>query len=101
MIVVKYLIAALVVLFVLNVGSTAAQIQAPGSAEKVKEFVHPGGWQTEADIERVRTKVSASAEPWSDAWNRLKKSDADVRYQPHVAKSVTDAYWIQNDGHAA
>ena len=64
-------------------------------------MVHPGGWHTAADLQRIRTEVAAGHEPWKSAWEALKKSDADARYQAHVKPNVTDAYAIQNDGHAA
>jgi hypothetical protein len=64
-------------------------------------MIHPGGWHTAADLQRIRAKVAAGQEPWKSAWEALQKSDADVHYQPHVKTSVTDAYAIQNDGHAA
>ena len=64
-------------------------------------FVHPGVWHTEAELERVRENVAAGKQPWLEAWNALKSADANTNYQPRVAKDVTDAYSIQNDGHAA
>jgi hypothetical protein len=64
-------------------------------------MVHPGGWLTEADLERIRTGVAAGQEPWKSAWEALKKSDADAHYQARVVPGITDAYAIQRDGHAA
>ena len=83
--------------------NTAGLAQTDNSAgpDSRRTFVHPGGWQTESDIERVRSKVAAGAEPWAGAWNAIKDKDADINYKAHVAKAVTDAYWVQNDGHAA
>ena len=64
-------------------------------------MVHPGGWHTAADLQRIRTGVASGREPWKSAWDALKKSDADTRYQARVIPNVTDAYAIQRDGHAA
>jgi hypothetical protein len=75
--------------------ATAAQKPA------TKPFIHPGGWQTEADLERTRTKMAAGEQPWLNAWYALKNRDAGVNYQAHVTPIVTNAYQIQNDGHAA
>jgi Alginate lyase len=34
-------------------------------------FVHPGLLHTEADFQRMQTKVNAGAEPWLSGWNAL------------------------------
>jgi hypothetical protein len=69
----------------------------PGAAA----MIHPGGWHTAADLQRIRSKVAAGEEPWRSAWEVLKKADAGASYQAHVGPNVTDAYAIQRDGHAA
>jgi hypothetical protein len=81
-----------------------AQTNSPGaqSAPSVQQkFVHPGGWHTETELERVRKNVTAGKQPWLDAWKAIQNADVNTNYQPRVAANVTDAYWIQNDGHAA
>jgi fibronectin type 3 domain-containing protein len=42
-------------------------------------FVHPGGLHTQADLDRMKSKVAAGEHPWIDDWNKL----------------ITDA-WAQN-----
>ncbi len=64
-------------------------------------MVHPGGWHTASDLQRIRAEVAAGHEPWKSAWEAFRKSDADEHYQAHPAAHVTDAYAIQHDGHAA
>ena len=44
-------------------------------------MVHPGGWHTEADLQRIRAGVAAGMEPWKSAWAAIKDHDADVNYR--------------------
>jgi hypothetical protein len=81
----------------LLVGLCALNHLVPGSAA----MIHPGGWHTDADLQRIRSQVTSGQEPWKSAWEALKKSDAGANYQAHVIPQVTDAYAIQRDGHAA
>jgi hypothetical protein len=71
------------------------------AAQAADAFVHPGGYSTEADLERVRANVAAGKEPWKSAWEALKKTGPDTNYQAHVRRNITDVYPIQNDGNAA
>ena len=64
-------------------------------------FVHPGIWQTETDLERVRRHVKAHDEPWYSAWKALENSDAGKGTKVHPPAIVTNAYDIQNQGHSA
>ena len=53
-------------------GESAAVSAAVAAA--ASGFVHPGLMHTEADFERMRTKVAAGAEPWLAGWNALTSS---------------------------
>jgi Alginate lyase len=64
-------------------------------------LIHPGGILTQSEMNRIRTNVAAGQEPWASAWTALKNSDAGPTYQPTVTATVTDAYALQNQGHAA
>lgn len=64
-------------------------------------MVHPGALNNEGDLERVRANVAAGLEPWKSAWQALKKTGPDTKYQPQVIENVTNGYWTQGDGHAA
>src|SRR6266542_3892293 len=42
---------------------------------------HTGGLQTQADFDRIKTKVNAQAEPWYSGWNKLiANSHAQLSY---------------------
>ena len=49
-----------------DVGSVSAM-----AADTVRAFVHPGGFNTQADFARMKEKVAAKASPWIDTWNLL------------------------------
>jgi hypothetical protein len=65
-----------------------------------QKMVHPGGFSTEEDLERVRANVAAGREPWKSAWEALEKTGPGVDSQAHVAENLTNGYMTQDDGHA-
>ena len=53
----------------------------PINANKI--FVHPGLLHTQADFDRMKVKVNASAEPWLSGWNKLiANSHSQLSYNP-------------------
>lgn len=86
---------------VLFVGSAYAQASMNKKADsKLSVFIHPGGWLTKTDLELIRSKVATGIEPWKSAWVAFKNTDADINYKANVSEHVTNAYMVQNDGHA-
>ena len=51
-----------------------------------RDFIHPGGLHTQADFDRMKTKVAAKEHPWIDGWERLlrdRKAASDYKAAPH------------------
>jgi hypothetical protein len=68
-------------------GDAAAEGMADGSGRT--GFRHPGILHTQAEIDRIRDKVSAGAQPWKAGWDRLVASSfAQSTYKPNPQKSV-------------
>lgn len=52
-------------------------------------FIHPGILHTEADFDRMRTKVNAKQEPWKSGWDRLTSNPhAHLSYFPRPVEIV-------------
>lgn len=66
-------------------------------------FKHPGIFLTQTDLSKIRSNVTVGKEPWKSAWDAIHYNDAGIDYTLRLgtATTVTDAYAIQNDGHAA
>lgn len=78
----------------LVLGTAAAHA---GSADRAL-FVHPGLLHSQQDLDRMRAKVIAQAQPWTDGWNRLLVNrHASLGWQP-APQSVV--YRGKNPNHA-
>ncbi|WP_281225899.1 alginate lyase family protein [Flavobacterium aquiphilum] len=92
----KYLLTAFKFVFLLSVIScssadvttdqTPAVVDSgttPNPGTPAKTFVHPGLLHTQADFDRMKLKVNASAQPWIAGWNKLiANSHAQLTYSP-------------------
>lgn len=54
-------------------------------------FIHPGGWVTANDIQHIREKLAANAEPWVSAKKQLMINGPNYDYQPIAVATVTRA----------
>src|SRR5580765_6495110 len=71
--------AALSILFI------ATSLGEPNSAG----FYHPGVLVNRAQLELIRTKVAAGAEPWKSAFEAAKSSEfGAINYEPHPRQTV-------------
>src|SRR5258708_36449796 len=62
----------LLIVLLASIASQASLYAAtPTSNRATGTFVHPGLLSTEADFERMRTKVNQGAEPWASAYQAL------------------------------
>ena len=53
------------------------------------QFIHPGGLHTQADFDRVKSKVEANEEPWSSAYKKLKSSShVDLNWTPRPVEKI-------------
>lgn len=51
--------------------SIRAALLLAGMSASAQSFVHPGLLHTQADFDRMKTKVDANAEPWKSGWDVL------------------------------
>jgi hypothetical protein len=77
--------------------SGTATPDGPNTGPAARTFVHPGLLHTEADFERMRTKVAAGAPPWSDGWNALiANGRAQLGASPRPLATVTRSATLNN-----
>jgi hypothetical protein len=76
------------------VGEQAARRAATSTA---RTFVHPGMLHTQADLDRMRTKVGAGAQPWLDGWNVLTASGmSQLAQTPNAQTTITRSSTTNN-----
>ncbi|XAH23132.1 alginate lyase family protein [Xylophilus sp. GW821-FHT01B05] len=52
-------------------------------------FVHPGALHTQADFDRMKSRVAEGAQPWTAGWNRLlQNKHASLNWTPHPQVTV-------------
>ncbi len=73
------------------------------AAAWARPFVHPGGLQTVADLQRMKTNVLAGNHPWIDDWRRLLKDpQARSNWRPAAhANMGVSRQRADEDAHAA
>lgn len=77
---------AAAVLLIIGVNARAAWAHARPAAPPL---THPGLLHTQADFQRMRTKVAAGEQPWLAGWERLLANrHAALDWQPHPKKIV-------------
>jgi hypothetical protein len=62
-----------------------------------RTFVHPGLLHTQADLDRMRTKVNANAQPWLNGWNALTSSaKSQLGQTPNPQSTITRSSTTNN-----
>lgn len=62
-----------------------------------RTFVHPGMLHTQADLDRMRTKVAAGAQPWLAGWNVLTSSSmSQLGQKPNAQTTITRSSTTNN-----
>ncbi len=71
----------------------------PAHAEE-KTFVHPGIYQTKADLDFMKQKVLDGEQPWKDAFEMVKKSisfDEQIKVEQHIVRGAFNSPCIGAD----
>jgi hypothetical protein len=75
-----------------GVGGSAGVVGLAGTSSGGRAsdaFIHPGILHTRAELDRMRTRVRANAEPWKAGWERLETSSfAQTSYTPNPQREV-------------
>lgn len=68
-----------------------------------REFVHPGGLHTRADLERMKKMVAEGRQPWLEGWKELEKAPlAQYTFKPSpMANMGVSRQKASIDAHAA
>jgi hypothetical protein len=54
-----------------------------------KNFIHPGALETQADLDRMKSKVAAGEQPWKGSWDILvRNTDGFLNASPEVQEKV-------------
>lgn len=64
-------------------GTSATVTRTVEVVQQVRTFVHPGLLHSEADFERIRTKIAEGDETWVNAWNTLAGDSASDLRSPN------------------
>ena len=71
------------------------------SASSAQDFTHPGGLHTQADLDRMKTKVAAGEHPWIDGWNLfIMDPKAQDNYKARPAADMGSRQRAQDDATA-
>lgn len=61
----------------------------PGAQLRAREFVHPGGLHTQADLDRMKQKVEQGEHPWVEGWEALQTDPwAQHTFEPRPMENM-------------
>ncbi len=79
-----------------------AVLIALAASAPAQPFVHPGGLHSQADLDRMKTKVAAGESPWINSWSALiqdRKAQSNYKASPHF--HMASRQRAQDDANAA
>src|SRR3954465_15290444 len=66
-----------------------ARAESPAPTKSATGFYHPGVLVNRAQLDFIKAKVAAGAEPWKSAYEAAKGSEyGDLKYTPHPVATV-------------
>jgi hypothetical protein len=86
----SFFLSLILIIVALPTAVSAQTVETPAAKPSIaaRKIVHPGGWHSAADIQRVRDQLAAQAEPWTGAKEKLMAGGPNFDYKPGAVATV-------------